>query len=156
MHPFICDPTVTVTTSPKTQGQEEEGLGADPSFNSSYTESVGVSPEAQCEDGTAATQANDEAESRVPGSPSLPRQSSSISSRRDAIRAGCFRRLAASCEAARICEAALFRESKPPAAKAEDPDEPIWPPKSRHWRHYVYVYLAFLPNSPLAYECMIT
>ncbi|XP_044957426.1 uncharacterized protein LOC123408372 [Hordeum vulgare subsp. vulgare] len=143
MDPFVSDPTEPVKTSPQTQtqGQEEEGLGADPSFNSSYTESVGA---------TAATQADDEAESRAPGSPSPPRRPPSISSRRDPIRAGCFRRLAASCEAARIREAALLRESKPPAAKAEDPDEPIWPPKSPHWRRYVELQtMGSSPSNPV-------
>ena len=77
MDPFVSDPTDPVTTSPKTQGQEEEGLGADPSFNSLTTESVVGSPDA--EGGAAATQADDEAESGAPGSPSPPRPPPSIS-----------------------------------------------------------------------------
>ncbi|XBH99500.1 hypothetical protein VPH35_128809 [Triticum aestivum] len=135
MDPFVSDPTDPVTTSPKTQGQEEEGLGADPSFNSLTTESVVASPDA--EGGAAATQADDEAESGAPGSPSPPRPPPSISGRRDPLRAACFRRLAASCEARRLREAELLRASKPPAEKAEDPEEPIWPPKSRHWWRFV-------------------
>uniref|UniRef100_A0A8R7V6B0 Uncharacterized protein n=1 Tax=Triticum urartu TaxID=4572 RepID=A0A8R7V6B0_TRIUA len=119
------------------QGHEEESLGADPSFNSLTTESVGTSPDAQWDGAAAATQADDEAESGAPGSPSPPRPPPSISSRRDPLSAGCFRRLAASCEARRLREAALLRASKPPAEKAEDPDEPIWPPRSRHWRRFV-------------------
>uniref|UniRef100_A0A453RKV6 Uncharacterized protein n=1 Tax=Aegilops tauschii subsp. strangulata TaxID=200361 RepID=A0A453RKV6_AEGTS len=129
------------TTSPKTQGQEEEGLGADPSFNSLTTESVGASPDAQ---------ADDEAESGARGSLSPPRPPPSISARRDPLRVACFRRLAASCEARRLREAALLRASKPRAEKAEDPDEPIWPPRSRHWRHFVELKtMVSIPANPV-------
>ncbi|XBI09455.1 hypothetical protein VPH35_137004 [Triticum aestivum] len=141
MDPFVSDPTGPVTTSPKTQGQEEEGLGADPSFNSLTTESVGASPDAQ---------ADDEAESGARGSLSPPRPPPSISARRDPLRAACFRRLAASCEARRLREAALLRASKPRAEKAEDPDEPIWPPRSRHWRHFVELKtMVSIPANPV-------
>ncbi|XP_047044654.1 uncharacterized protein LOC124649014 [Lolium rigidum] len=77
--------------------------------------------------------AGGEADTGEPDSP--PRWWPSTSARRDPRKTELFRRLDAACEDRRLQEA-RHRKSPPPPTGAGDPDEPIWPPKSPHWRRF--------------------
>jgi hypothetical protein len=99
---------------------------------------------AESEGDVPAADSEDDADTGEPDTP--PRGWPSNSARRDPRKAELFRRLDAACEARRIQEARLLQRKRPPPPPgAGDPDEPIWPPKSPHWRRFRYTYS---PSTP--------
>ena len=169
---YHCSPLPFVGASPEAGWEDDvpaaesddDGAGSEDDIPDAGSEDD--IPDAESEDDAAAAKSADgtdweddapaaelghdaggEADTGEPDSP--PRWWTSNSARRDPRKAELFRSLDATCEARRLQES---RRRKPPPlpTDAGDSDEPIWPPKSPHWRRFRYTSSPATPALPLS------
>jgi hypothetical protein len=157
-HPASSPPSLTAFTSPDAEWDDADATDEEEEWAAaSAAAAAELEDEAKWEDAAPAESEDDvpaaeseedaggEAGTGEPDSP--PRWWPSTSARRDPRKTELFRRLDATCEDRRLQEARR-RKPPPPPTGAGDPDDPIWPPKSPHWRRFRYTSSPATPSPP--------